>query len=315
MKKSYRKVAIYYDWINQWGGAEQVLLNIIKIFPRADVLTLFHQPQTWLPKNTKIVTPPFKLKKYDLVISTTSYFGYLINADIYYFHNINRYFFNTPIKFLDRFFIRKNKIYLCNSKNVQNRIKQHLNLNATVVYPGIDIKKFTPIPKPSKNYYLVVSRLVPYKKIDLAIIACQELGKKLIIIGTGRQEKYLKNISNNRYIRFLGKIKEEELINYYQNSSALIFPQLEDFGLTALESQACGRPVIAYKAGGALETIVDKQTGIFFNHQTIDSLKNAILNFEKQKFSSKICRNNSLKFSTAKFVLNFKKQINDHLEQ
>ena len=306
MKKSYRKVAIFYDWINQWGGAERVLLDILKIFPNADLLTFYYRPQNWLPKNTKIITPPFNLKKYDLVISTTSYFGYLINANIYYFHNTNRHF---NFKFADKFLLPKNRIYLCNSQNVKKRIKKHFGVDAKIVYPGINIKKFVPIKNPNKNYYLIVSRFVPYKKINLAIIACQELGKKLIVIGTGRQEKYLKNISNKKYIQFLGKIKEKDLINYYQNAKALIFPQLEDFGLTAIESQACGRPVIAYKAGGALETIIENQTGIFFENQTIESLKNAIKKFEKQKFSSSKCHNNSLKFSNTRFMLNFKKQL------
>lgn len=318
MKKSYPKVAIFYEAINQWGGAERVLLDILKIYPKADILTLFYKPVKWLPNNIKIYTPPFSLPKYNLVISTGAHIPHWIKAHVYYFHNTNRHLYNNKIlkhlAFLDKLFIKKNKLYLCNSKNVQSRLAKIFNINSKIVYPGIDTNKFIPLKSPSKDYYLIVSRFVPYKKIDLAIIACQELGKKLLIIGTGRQEKYLKSISNSRYVQFLGKTNEKELISYYQNALALIFPQLEDFGLTALESQACGRPVIAYKAGGALETIIENKTGIFFKKQTIKSLKNAIQKFEKQKFSSINCRTNSLKFSTSNFMINFKKQINDYLK-
>lgn len=301
MKKSYRKVAIYYDWINQWGGAEQVLLDILKIFPEAEILTLFYKKQTWLPKNIKIITPPFNLKKYDLVISTTSYFGYLINADVYYFHNINRYLFNTPIKYLDRLFIKKNKIYLCNSKNVQNRIKQHLNLNATVVYPGIDTDKFIPIKNPTLDYFLCVSRFVPYKNIDKAILSCQKLKQKLIVVGTGRQEKYLKSIALSKYITFTGKISHDKILSYYQNCKALICPQIEDFGLAALEAQSCGRPVIALAKGGNLET-VNSKTGLLYQK----NLTQAIRSFNPIDFDPKICRQHALQFSKTKFMLNFK---------
>jgi len=304
MKKSYRKVAIYYDWLNQWGGAEQVLLDILKIFPTADILTLFHRPQSWLPKNTKIITPPFFTKKYDLVISTTSYLGYLIPANIYYFHNVNRYIYNSPLKYFDRLLIPKNKIYLCNSNNVKNRIKQHFDINATVVYPGIDTDFFIPTKNPTLNYFLIVGRFVSYKKIDSAIIACQKLKQKLIVVGTGRQEKYLKKIANKKYINFAGKVSKEKLKELYQNCKALICPQIEDFGLTALEAQSCGRPVIAKNIGGNLET-VSPTTGIFFSN----NLSKSIHNFSKNIFNSKICRQNALKFSKTNFMLNFKKHV------
>jgi glycosyltransferase involved in cell wall biosynthesis len=304
MKAYSPKVAIYYDWINQWGGAEQVLLDILSIFPNADILTLFYRPQNWLPKKTKIITLPFSFKKYDLIISTSSYFGYLIPANIYYFHNVNRYLYNTPFKYLDRLLLAKNKTYLCNSKNVQKRIKQHFNLNAQVVYPGIDTKFFIPTKNPSLDYYLVVARFVPYKKIDTAILACQNLKQKLIIVGTGRQEKYLKTIAKPKYVEFTGKVSKDKLKKLYQNCKALIFPQIEDFGLTALEVQSCGRPVIAKKAGGALET-VNSKTGIFFENK----LEKVIKKFQTNKFTAKNCRQNSINFSKKNFVLNFKKHV------
>lgn len=307
MKKYLPKIAIYYDWINQWGGAEQVLLDILGVFPAADILTLFYRPQSWLPSKTKVITPPFNLKKYDLIISTTSYFGYYLPADIYYIHNINRYLYNTPLKFIDRLLVSPKKIFLCNSKNVQKRIKKHLNIKAQVLYPGINVKKFTPTSHPSLDYFLVVSRFVKYKNIDSVILACQKLKKKLIVVGTGRQEKYLKQIANPQYVQFTGKISQNKLIKLYQNCQALIQPQIEDFGLTALEAQACGRPVIAKKAGGALETVTTK-TGVFFNK----NLSKTIASFNPKKFETQNCRQNALNFSQQKFMLNFKNKINEY---
>jgi glycosyltransferase involved in cell wall biosynthesis len=299
------KVAIFYDWINQWGGAEKVLLDILKIFPQSDILTFYYKKQNWLPNNIKIFTPPFNFKKYDLIISTSSYFGYLIPADIYYFHNVNRYFYNSPFKYIDRLLLHKNKAYFCNSKNTQNKIKKHFNIDAKIIYPGIDTKLFTPIKNPSNDYFLCVARLVPYKNIDKAIISCQKLKQKLIIVGTGRQKKYLQSIANPKYIQFTGKISQEKLIKLYQNCRALIFPQIEDFGLTALEAQSCGRPVIAKKTGGALETITPK-TGLFFQNNLTKTLKK----FKTKKFDPQLCRQNALKFSDIQFMLNFKKQNN-----
>ena len=319
MKKSYRKVAVFYEAINQWGGAEKVLLDILKIFPHADLFTLIHKPVKWLPKNIKVFTPPLFFKKYDLVISTGAHITHWLNADVYYFHNINRHLYNNKFLrifgFIDKLFLRKNKLYLCNSQTVQTRLKHTFGIDAKIVYPGIDIKKYIPKYKKPQDYYLIVSRFVPYKKVDLAILACQELGKKLIVVGQGRQEKYLNKIANTRYVNFVKTKNEDELISLYQNCKAFIFPQYEDLGLTAIESQACGRPVIAYNKGGALETVIDNKTGLYFNKQTIESLKDAILKFEKKTFKSIDCHKNSLKFSSSHFMLNFNKLINDYLKK
>jgi glycosyltransferase involved in cell wall biosynthesis len=218
--------------------------------------------------------------------------------------------YNTPFKFIDRLLVSPKKTFLCNSKNVEKRINQHLHIKADVVYPGINTQKFVPISQPTLDYFLIVSRFVKYKNIDLAILACQKLKKKLIIVGSGRQEKYLRQIANPQYVKFTGKIGEPKLIKLYQNCQALIHPQIEDFGLTPLEAQACGRPVIAQKAGGALETVTS-QTGIFFKKNLIK----AISSFDYKKFIPQDCRQNALKFSQEGFMLNFKKRINEYFKK
>jgi glycosyltransferase involved in cell wall biosynthesis len=198
---------------------------------------------------------------------------------------------------------------LCNSQTVQKRIYNIFHRHATIINPGIDTVFFTPSVSKPKNYFLVVSRLVAHKKIDLAIHACGQLGYPLKIVGSGRDLSYLKLISKQyKNIDFLGTVSNSQLKSLYQYSQALICPQVEDFGLSPLESLACGRPIIAYNSGGITETIT-LNTGIFFDFQTVESLKNAIIKFLNSKFFPNNCRQQSLKFSKTLFMLNFKNQV------
>ena len=194
------------------------------------------------------------------------------------------------------------------SKNVQKRIDRFYQRQSKVIYPGIDLKKFKPSLTRPKDYFLIVSRLVSYKKIDLAVSAFNQTGKKIKIIGDGREKGSLVRTAKPN-IEFLGQVKDSELISYYQNCRALIMPQEEDLGLTAIEAQACGRPVIAYSRGGALETIIPGKTGIFFKNQTQESLIDAIRQFQTKKFNPDDSINNAKRFSEEKFVKEFKKTV------
>ena len=351
------KIAIFYDWLNQWGGAEKVLLDILKIFPQATVFTLVHHPQKtdWLPKNIKVIASPinqlpfsknnsllytpfyafaleqFNFSNFDIVISTTSTVGHCLQTSpqtlfVCYFHNINRYLYNTPKQFcwlspLLKKYQKTDSIYgqrpdylLCNSATVQNRIKQVYGRSSEIVFPGIDTDFFHPSNenKPQENYFLIVSRLVKHKRIDLAIKACHHLNKKLIIVGEGRDKKELVNLKNQNpksKIVFFGHVSDKKLLFLYQNCQALICPQEEDYGLAPLEAQACGKPVIAYQKGGITETIINGQTGIFFPYQTEESLSQAIIEFNSKNFSSDKCVANAHQFSRQNFMLNFKQTI------
>lgn len=350
------KIAIYYDWLNQWGGAERVLLDILKIYPEATVYTIIHDPSktNWLPPNTKVNTSclqrfPFNQKnpvfytpfysialekfdfsQFDIVISTTSAMGHCLLTPpqtlfICYYHNTNRYLYQTPnnYKFLspilrqyqkiDYIYSQRPDYLLCNSKTVQSRISKHYQRSSQIVYPGVDTEFFVPTNiNSTSNYFLIVSRLVAHKKIDLAIKACHQLHKKLIIVGSGRDKNKLLSLVNKikaSNIIFLGKVSDKKLKTLYQNCQAIICPQLEDYGLTPIEAQACGRPVIAYKKGGLTETVIPNKTGLFFNHQTVKSLCLALKNFDSQSFSQTDCVANALRFSTKNFMLNFKHTI------
>lgn len=349
------KIALFYDWLNQWGGAEKVLLDLIKIYPDAPVYTLIHDPQKtkWLPTNTKVITSfiqalPFAKKNpffytplysialelfdfsdFDIVISTSSTVGHCLLTQpnsifVCYLHNVNRHIYQQeyfwPINRLisnykknDYIFAARPDYLFCNSKTVQQRIKDIYKREAKVIYPGIDTSFFIPsISKPTEKYFLTVSRLVAHKKIELAIQACHQLNQKLYIVGTGRDKNKLTNLIKSikdPNIKLSGKVDDNQLLNLYQNCQALICPQLEDFGLTPLEAQSCGKPIIAYNKGGLTETVVNNKTGIFFKHQTIKSLVSVIKKFNKIEFSSKLCQSRAQDFSNQNFMLNFKKEI------
>jgi glycosyltransferase involved in cell wall biosynthesis len=163
------------------------------------------------------------------------------------------------------------------------------------------------------NYYLVLSRLEPYKKINLAIEACRKLNQKLIIIGEGSQIRELKRKANNdKKIIFLGWKKDNEVHNYLANAKALIFPGEEDFGITPIEIMAAGRPVIAYRKGGVSESVIEGKTGIFFDEPTSESLVKAIEEFERteSKFLSNDCAQQAKKFSKKRFINEISQAVN-----
>ena len=200
--------------------------------------------------------------------------------------------------------------YIANSKNVRDQIKKFYNRESEVIYPFADLDFFKVAKVPNwqlkrQNYYLVVSRLVKWKKIDIAINACQKLGANLKIVGTGPDETRLKGLTINdkqSTINFVGKVTPERLRDLYQNAKALIVTQEEDFGISTVEAQACGLSVIAYAKGGQSEIIKNGKTGVLYDLQTIKSLSDAIVASTKVKWSLLACRKNSLKYSKANFV-------------
>ena len=201
----------------------------------------------------------------------------------------------------------ENKRWIENIKSgeYQNWIKKHYGVDSKVIYPPVKTKFFIPANNPRENYYLLVSRLVCYKKADLAVTAFNELGYPLKIVGVGPELKKLKKIAYKN-IEFLGYKADEELRNLYQNCKALIFPGEEEFGIVPVEAQACGRPVIAFGKGGLLETVIENETAILFKKQTVKSLIDAINRFQNIKFDPARIRENSLKFNEEIFKDNVK---------
>jgi glycosyltransferase involved in cell wall biosynthesis len=187
--------------------------------------------------------------------------------------------------------------FVANSDITADRIAKHYRRESTVLHPPIDTESFTPGGIVG-DYYLVAARNVPYKRIDLAIAAAEKVGCHLIVTGDGTDK--LANASPN--VTFLGKVSDAKLKSLMREARALLFPQHEDFGMTVLEMNACGRPVIAYGKGGALETVIDGKTGILFAEQTVDGLVDAIVRFEQLDFDSFAIRRHAERFSKTRFA-------------
>jgi glycosyltransferase involved in cell wall biosynthesis len=188
--------------------------------------------------------------------------------------------------------------FIANSKNIAGKIKKYYNRTAFVIYPPVDTDFFNVDIDNKKigDYFLLVSSLVPYKRVDIAVDAFNRAGYRLKIVGQGPLANDLKSRAGSN-IEFIGWSDDASLRSLYQNCRGFIFNQEEDFGISAVEAQACGKPVIAYARGGALETVIAGETGVFFKEQTVESLIEALEKFNKLKFDSRRIRENALKFN------------------
>ena len=195
--------------------------------------------------------------------------------------------------------------FVCLSAYVQKRIEKYYRRPSDIVFPFAALDRFS-VGNQQKDYYLIVSALTPYKRVDLAIEACNQLNRKLIVVGQGPEEKRLKQMAG-KTISFLNNTSNSELPKLYQESRALLFPGLEDFGITPVESMASGRPVIAFGRGGVTETVIEGKTGLFFDEPSPSSLKEAIVDFERMEkaFDAKACRTQAEKFSRQRFQKEF----------
>lgn len=198
-------------------------------------------------------------------------------------------------------------LFIANSENIRRRIREAYDRDSLVVHPPVDVDFYHPMKVEREEYYLVVSALVPYKRVDLAIEACARLGRPLLIIGKGDAEASLRAHAKGQ-VTFAGWQANEQIRLHLQRCRALLFPGEEDFGIVPLEAQACGTPVIALGRGGALETILPwgastQPTGFFFNEQNVDSLADAMLAFEKHlgDFAAEPCRRQAERFSIPRF--------------
>jgi glycosyltransferase involved in cell wall biosynthesis len=203
---------------------------------------------------------------------------------------------------------RRPDYFIANSETVAKRIKTFYGRDSIVIPPPIDVSRFQPDPV-QEDYYLVLSRLVPYKRIDLAVKACTKLNRKLLVIGDGPDRARLEKIAGPS-IHFLGRQPDEAVARYAARCRALLFPGEEDFGMTPLEVNAAGRPVIAFRAGGALETVLEGRTGLFFNQPETDSLMQAIKDFESYSWNASELRAHAAKFDRAVFA----SRLTDYLQ-
>ena len=189
--------------------------------------------------------------------------------------------------------------FIANSKSVAERIRHAYGRAAEVIHPPIDLNRFHPSQE-REDYYVVLSRLVSYKRIDLAVMACTLLGRRLLVIGDGPDRRRLETMAGPS-VSFLGRLSDSEVERCVPRCRALLFPGEEDFGMAPLEVAAAGRPTIAYRAGGATETIAENETGVFFDEQNHESLIEAIMRFEKESWSPLRLRSHAESFGVDVF--------------
>ena len=349
------KIALVFDWMTTYGGAEKVNLQLHKIFPEAEIFTSIYNPKKFKGLENATVHTSFinklpfakskhqfylglmpyayelfDLSKFDIVISSshccakgiitkpeTLHLCYCHSPMRYAWDNwhqyISEYKMNPIIKEIGKRKMHKLRIwdrmsadrvdhFIANSSTTQRRIKKYYGRDSEIIHPAINTKKYKS-SKETEGYFLAVGRLTTYKKFDLIVETFNKIGLPLKIVGSGIcKEELQKQAKGN--IEFLGFVEDEELKDLYANCEALIFPQLEDFGITPLEAMASGRPVIAYNKGGALDTITE-QTGVFFEEQSSQSLIKAIEEFQKRKFNHHNIREHASHFDQS----NFKKQL------
>lgn len=193
-------------------------------------------------------------------------------------------------------------LFVAISHHVADRIQRFYGRSSAIVYPAVDIDRCTPAPDGTcrGDYDLIVSALVPYKRVDLAVELYSRKGWPLKVVGTGGCADALRRVAGPS-VEILGRLPDKDVLELYRHCRLLVFPGEEDYGIVPLEAQACGRPVVAYAKGGALETVADGVSGVFFNEQTPESLEDAVIRCAKATFDPVAVRANALRFGPAQF--------------
>jgi len=335
------RVALVHDWLDTLGGADRVLIELHRMFPEAPIYTLFARKSfveqyfpgatiytSWLQnvpwrRNAAFAMlmasamESFDLSEYDLVISSSSVFAkglvlkpktrhicycYSPAREAWDRAHASRGLFSSLGKHVfrlwDRSTVSRVDRFVAISSHVQNRIKKFYQRDSTVVHPPLTVGSAdNPI---DRGYYLIVSRLYRHKNITVAIEAFNKLGYTLHIVGEGPHKEHLKSISGTN-IHFLGFLNERDLSEQYRNARAFIMPQEEDFGLTPIEAMAHGKPVIALRKGGALESIKEGITGEFFDDPIPEALSDAVRRFNNTRYDPSVIESHVQRFSVDRF--------------
>lgn len=353
------KVALVYDRVTKFGGAERVLLALHQIWPDAPLYTaiydqkkapwakaftvipsflnkcsLIRRHHEWFANLMPFAFESFNFDKFDLIISVTSaeakgiitkphqlHINYLLTPTRYLWSHRHHYQQQGIIKYIRQPFMnalakwdliaatRPDKI-IAISKIVANRCKEFYHRQVDeIIYPPVNTATFNIAEKPTDNgYFLIVSRLVSYKRVDLAIKACNQTGDTLIVVGSGSELSHLKHQANSNVV-FKTNLSDPELAKLYQGAKALLFPQEEDFGIVAVEAQAAGIPVIAYQGGAAPEIVIPNQTGLLIKHQTTKDLVEAIQLLKSMTWYDKKIKEHANQFDQRVFEEKFRKYV------
>ncbi len=347
------KLALIHDWLNQIGGAEDVLDHLVRFYPGAPVYTSMYAPElmpahyrnwdirsTWMDRLPGIhqahqrYLPLYPLtwahtdlSEYDVVLSNKSGFCHGVRtgphtlhvcyclAPTRYIWNLDAYLaredFGAAVRLAARLVARLYRRWdyaaaqrvshmIAISTEIQERIRRYYHRESTLIYPPVEAaERFTPAQQVG-DYYLALSRLIPYKRIDLAVEACTRLDLPLLVAGKGRDRERLESLAGPT-VQFLGFVPDDDLPDLFARCKAFIFPGLEDFGIVPVQAQAAGRPVIAFKGGGSLDTVIPGQTGEFFTEPTVESLMAALRSFDAGRYDPAAIRAHALRFDSAVF--------------
>jgi len=355
------KLALAHDWLNQMGGAENVLEELVAMYPGAPVFTTIYGPAqmpaeyrrwdirpAWLNRAPAIHRhhQPY-LPLYPAAVSSLDFSGFdvILSNKSGFIHGLRhsarqlhicyclaptRYVWSYTdyaqregfgrwlglalkpvINYLRRWDFAAAQPppdgggpgvdhFIAISRDIQQRIKTFYGRDSVVIYPPVNTDRFQPAATPAGDYYLVVSRLIPYKRIDLAVQAFNQLKKRLVIVGDGRDRSQLEALAGPT-IEFKGRLPWAEVTELMANCRAFLFPGFEDFGIAPVEAQAAGRPVIAFAKGGALDTVVAGETGLFFHEQSAAALAETVAQFERLSFNPAAARANAERFSSRRF--------------
>lgn len=356
--KASTRVAIVYDRVNKFGGAERVLLALKKMYPKSVLFTSVFDEEAatwvgdWEIRTSFLQKIPFakshhewfaplmplafetlNFTGYDLIISVTSEFAknvittsnqlhvcYCLTPTRYLWSHTHEYALGnfsflkqvifSSLRRIDFQAAQRPQAFFSISNRVKKRISLYYRRQSSVLYPPSTFLAESRAAAKRGKYYLVVSRLVPYKHVELAIAACIKNKSHLRIVGSGSDGLRLLSLAENSpYVHFEGNVTDQKLNKLYLGALALICPQEEDFGLVALESQLHGVPVVSFKNSGVAETVLDGKTGILFTDQAVDSLCLALNQCEKVKWNRGLIRRNVLRFSEKSFELSFKREI------
>jgi glycosyltransferase involved in cell wall biosynthesis len=347
------KIALIHDWLNQIGGAEDVLADLVTLFPDSPIYTSLYAPDImpefykkwdirplWMDKLPAIHTKhqPYlplypiawgglKLKGYDLLLSNKSGFCHGVRyetgtihicyclAPTRYVWQLNEYIAREGLgrvaqiglktlmplfKWWDKRASKRVHHFIAISTEIQERIKKYYDRDSVIIFPPVNTARFAQMDETPEDYFLIVSRLIPYKRIDLAVQAATKLGVRLKIAGKGRDLDRLKAMAGDN-VEFLGYVPDDDLPRLMARCKAFLFPGLEDFGITPVQAQAAGRPVIAYGAGGALDTVIAGVTGEHFHELTVESLMAVVSNFDPAKYDPQTIRAHAQKFDVSLF--------------
>ncbi len=362
LRERFPRVAIVHEWLTIPGGSEQVVLELLEMFPAAELFTSIYDPDPWPPaiterpvhtsfldrtpgakRNYPKLLPlmdrafrSFDLSGFDLVLSSNHACAKNVRTPpgalhVCYCHTPMRYAWEEDFMdgeevgramrlllppLLSR--LRKRDlaaasgpdVFVANSEHVRARIARYYGRRATVVHPPVDVEPLLALPRNEQDYYLVFGRVVPYKRVDLAVAACIRMDRPLKVAGDGRALAAVRAVvadtetaaaGRPARVEFLGRVDDRERDLLFEGARALLFPGEEDFGIVPVEAQAAGVPVVAYGVGGARESVLDGQTGVLFDGHSPDGVVSGIERFEQLRLDPERMRENAERFGQERF--------------